>query len=180
VLAPGAPENPLQWIDVRDLAAWLVTLAERGTAGAFTAVGPASPGRWGDVLDACVKETPGARLVWVPADWLEKNGAGEEDAFPIWVPPTGKYAGFHQWKNERAEAAGLTFRPLAETLKGLLAWYPGEVERRVRVTRELTEAAKAGGPKPPPGDPAALRAGPPPERERELLARWAKAQAKAK
>ena len=173
VLAPGAQEDPLQWIDVRDLAEWLVIMAERGTGGAFNAVGPTTPARWGDVLQTCVNATKGAELVWVPATWLEQNGMGGEDAFPIWVPPTGKFAGFHRWSNERAEAAGLTFRPIADTVKGILEWYPGEVERRVRVTRELAESAKTKGtPPPPPGDPAALRAGPPPEREKELLTKW--------
>jgi 2'-hydroxyisoflavone reductase len=174
VLAPGTPDDPLQWIDVRDLAEWLVTLAEQGTAGAFNAVGPATPGRWGDVLDTCVKVSDsGARLEWVPAAWLEQNGQGGEDAFPIWIAPAGEYAGFHRWSNDRAEAAGLRFRPMADTVRGILDWYPGEVERRVRVTRELQEAAKAKG-QPLPGgpDPNELRAGPKREREQELLAKW--------
>jgi 2'-hydroxyisoflavone reductase len=180
VLAPGAPGDPLQWIDVRDLADWLVVLAEHGTAGAFNAIGPPAPGRWGDVLGACVdaakadaktdKRTD-AKLVWVPSTWLEQNGMGGEDAFPIWVPPTGKTAGFHRWNNDRAEAAGLTFRPMADTAKAILGWYPGEIARRVRVTRELAEAAKAKG-QPPPGDPGALRAGPTREQEAELLAKF--------
>jgi 2'-hydroxyisoflavone reductase len=173
VLAPGAPDDPLQWIDVRDLADWLVTLAEHGTAGTFNAIGPPSPARWGDVLQACVDAAGGtAKLVWVPATWLEQNGMGGEDAFPIWVAPTGKFAGFHRWNNDRAKAAGLTFRPAADTVKALLAWYPGEVERRVRVTRELVEAAKAKGQPPPPGDPSALRAGPTRDQEDAMLAKW--------
>jgi 2'-hydroxyisoflavone reductase len=172
VLAPGSPDDPLQWIDVRDLAAWLVTLAEQGTAGTFNAVGPATPGRWGDVLQACVDAAGGkATLAWVPADWLENNEMGGEDAFPIWTAPVGKYAGFHRWSNARATAAGLTFRPIGDTVKGILGWWPGELERRTRVTRELAEIAKAKG-QPPPPDPGKLRAGPAPEREQELLARW--------
>ena len=175
VLAPGAPSDPLQWIDVRDLAEWLVTLAESGTTGTFNAVGPTTPGRWGDVLDACVAAAPvPARLEWVPAAWLDANGQGGEDGFPIWIPPTGESAGFHRWKNQRAVDAGLKFRPMSETVTGILGWYPGEVERRVRVTAELTEAAKAKGTPPPPGDPSALRAGPTAAREAELLALWHK------
>jgi 2'-hydroxyisoflavone reductase len=174
VLAPGTPDDPLQWIDVRDLGAWLVTLAEQGTAGAFNAVGPTPPARWGEVLETCVQAAgKPAELVWVPADWLEKNGAAE-DAFPIWIAPAGKYAGFHRWNNARAAAAGLTMRPLADTVKALLDWFPGEIERRVAVTKQLTEAAKGKG-QPPPPDPTALRAGPPPAREKELLAKWKKA-----
>jgi 2'-hydroxyisoflavone reductase len=173
VLAPGSPDDPLQWIDVRDLAEWLVTLAEHGTAGDFNAIGPPSPARWGDVLKACVDAAASdAKLVWVPTDWLENNGAGGEDAFPIWVAPIGKFAGFHRWSNDRAEAAGLTFRPISDTVKGLLAWYPGEIDRRVRVTRELVEAAKAKGAEPPKADPTALRAGPTRDQERELLAKF--------
>ena len=192
VLAPGSPGDPLQWIDVRDLADWLVTLAEHNTAGTFNAIGPPNPGRWGDVLQACVDATGGkTKLVWVPTTWLAQNGMGGEDAFPIWVPPTGESAGFHRWSNERAKAAGLTFRPIADTVSALLAWYPGEVDRRVRVTREL-EAAKAAKAKdqdkdkpaaqgdsgaqsaaaPPKPDPGALRAGPNDKQEQELLAKW--------
>lgn len=174
VLAPGDPGDPLQWIDVRDLAAWLVRLAEDGTAGTFNAVGPAVPGRWGEVLDTCVTASGGgARLTWVPATWLAARGAGGEAAFPIWTAPVGEYAGFHRWKNQRALAAGLTFRPIADTVRGLLDWFPGELERRARVTRELREAAEARGQPPPTlADPALLRAGPPAAREQELLAAW--------
>jgi 2'-hydroxyisoflavone reductase len=172
VLAPGSPDDPLQWIDVRDLAAWLVTLAEQGTPGVFNAVGPTPPARWGDVLDTCVAAAPrGTTLTWVPSPWLDTNGV-EEGSFPIWIAPTGKYAGFHRWDNGRAEAAGLTFRPMSDTVKGILDWYPTEVARRVRVTAELTEAAKAKGLPPPAGDPSQLRAGPSADREGELLAAW--------
>jgi len=179
VLAPGSPEDPLQWIDVRDLADWLVTLAEHGTAGSFNAVTPTRANRWGHVLQTCVDASGGqATLAWVPATWLEQHGMAGEDAFPIWVAPTGKFTGFHRWSNARAEAAGLTFRPIDDTVKAILAWYPAEIERRVRVARELAEArakANAGAVAAPPAstpDPSALRAGPPAEQERQLLAAW--------
>lgn len=169
VLAPGTPNDPIQWIDVRDLAEWLITLVENETVGAFNAIG--DPGKWGDVLQTCIDSAKStAKLEWVEAKWLEENA--KEDNFPIWIPPEGKYAGFHRWSNERAEKAGAKFRPLDETVKALLAWYPTEVERRVRVTKELVEQAKAKGTPPPKGDPSALRAGPPPDREQALLAKW--------
>lgn len=174
VLAPGAPDDPVEWIDVRDLAAWLVKLVEDGTTGTFNAVGPERPGRWGEVLEACVAASPApATLTWVPDEWLVKNGQGGAEGFPIWAPPTGETAGFHLWSNERARRAGLTFRPVDDTIRAILAWYPREVERRVRVTRELEEGAKAKGSEPPKlPDPRALKAGPPAEREAELLAKW--------
>jgi 2'-hydroxyisoflavone reductase len=137
VLAPGAPDDPLQWIDVRDLADWLVTLAERGTAGTFNAIAPGSPARWGDVLTTCVDASGGAaKLVWVPVTWLEQNEMAGEDSFPIWVPPVGKFAGFHRWSNDRAEATRLavsadvlltTFRPGVAERLGLAG---AELERR--------------------------------------------------
>lgn len=174
VLAPGAPGDPVEWIDVRDLAAWLVKLVEGGTSGTFNAIGPEQPAKWGEILDACVAAAQGkASLTWVPSDWLEKNGQGGEDGFPIWVPPTGDFAGFHTWSNARAVKAGLTFRPVADTVAATLAWYPSEVERRVRVTKELQDAATAKGATPPKlPDPRELKAGPSPAREAELLAKW--------
>jgi 2'-hydroxyisoflavone reductase len=169
VLAPGSPDDPVQWIDVRDLAAWLVHLAEEGTAGAFNAVGPTPPARWGDVLQSCVEVSgSGATLTWVPATWLEQNGVAEQW---IWSAPVGPMAGFHRWNNARAVAAGLTLRPIDDTVRATLEWFPRELERRVRVTAELAEANKAKG-LPPPPDPTALRAGPSPAREEELLAKY--------
>jgi 2'-hydroxyisoflavone reductase len=149
-----------------------VTLVEHGTTGTFNAVGPTPPARWGDVLDACVQAGGGARLAWVPTAWLEAHDMGNEDAFPIWSPPVGKLAGFHRWNNHRAVEAGLTLRPVSDTVSALRAWFPGELERRARVTREL--AAKARGPRDPKpaADPSALRAGPSRAREQELLATW--------
>jgi 2'-hydroxyisoflavone reductase len=174
VLAPGTPGDPVQWIDVRDLAAWLVRLVEDGTSGTFNALGPDRAATWGEVLDACVAPSKGAAsLTWVPSDWLDKNGQGGEDGFPIWVPPTGDFAGFHTWSNARAVKAGLTFRPVADTVAATLAWYPAEVERRVRVTKELQDAAKAKGAEPPKlPDPTQLKAGPTAAREAELLSKW--------
>ena len=170
VLAPGTPADPLQVIDVRDLADWLVLLAEQRTVGTFNAL--TSPERWGHVLDTCVAAShSNAKLTWVPVAWLEGHGAGGEDAFPIWAPDTGKTAGLHRWKNAHARAAGLALRPIEDTVSALLAWFPGELERRARVTKDLAEAAKAKGAEPPKmADPGKLRAGPPREKEMELLA----------
>lgn len=170
MIAPGAPADPLQWIDVRDLAEWLVHLVETGTTGTFNAVNP--PAHWGDVLEACVRAGGGTKLVWVPDEWLVANKlAGDDagqDAFQIWNAPKGKYAGFHRWHQERAVKAGIKYRPIDETVAALRAWWPGEVERRVRVTKELV----AQGKKVPPGDPAALRTGPSREKEQDLLAKF--------
>ncbi|HEY0252623.1 MAG TPA: NAD-dependent epimerase/dehydratase family protein [Kofleriaceae bacterium] len=170
MIAPGTPADPIQWIDVRDLGAWLVHLVEAGTPGTFNAVTPT--GKWGSVLDACVRAGGGTKLVWIPNDWLEVNKMAGDDAgrdqFQIWNAPVGKYAGFHRWSNARATGAGLTFRPIDDTVSALRAWWPDESTRRIRVTKELADQGK----KVPPGDPGALRAGPTREKEQELLAKF--------
>jgi 2'-hydroxyisoflavone reductase len=174
VLAPGTPDDPLEWIDVRDLADWLITLVEHETVGTFNALGPSQPGRWGTVLDTCVSASgSNAKLTWVPADWIEKHDTSGEDSFPIWASGTGKTAGVHRVINDRAEAAGLTFRPVEDTIRALLEWFPGERERRIKVSHDLAEAAKARGETPKVAvETGKLRAGISAEREQELLAAW--------
>ncbi|CAN5742083.1 NAD-dependent epimerase/dehydratase family protein [soil metagenome] len=173
MLAPGSPDDPLQWIDVRDLAEWLVKLAEDSTHGTFNALGPAQPAKWGDVLSACVAGSSSAntKLVWVPTEWLDKHGKLEDESFPIWIPPVGKFAGFHRWSNDRAEAAGLAFRPVAETVKALVEWMPGEMKKRAEITAKLVADAQLNGTPPPPkyGDPTVLRAGPSADAEKAIL-----------
>jgi len=173
VLAPGSKDDPIQYIDVRDLAEWLVKLVEDGTTGSFNAI--TKTGKWGDVLQACVDVSKsGAKLVWVPAAWLAENGLGGEDAFPIWAPDSGETAGFHRWSNDRAAKAGLKYRPVTDTIEKTLAWFPTEVERRVRVTKQLQEEDVAKGkPAREMPDPKALKAGPTKEREAELLEKFA-------
>jgi 2'-hydroxyisoflavone reductase len=147
VLAPGAPSDPVQIIDVRDLGAWLVTLVEQGTAGVFNAAGPKDRLAWGGLLQACQKATQAQNtLTWVPGDWIAKQG---EEIFPIWAPYRGETRGFHTWKNTRAVNKGLKFRPHPQTVADTLAWY---------------KTQKAGG--------RTKLAGPTPEKEATLLAAW--------
>jgi 2'-hydroxyisoflavone reductase len=178
VLVPGTPEDPVQWIDVRDLAEWLVKLAEDGTAGVFHATGPSLGGRWGSVIDACSKAANGrAKPIWADLATLRENGLGGDESFPIWAPPEGESAGFHRWDMSRALAAGLKFRPVEETIAATLAWYPSEVERRKRVTAQVIADAKAAGkPEPKLPDPSVLKAGPKPESERAVLEKLAAAK----
>ena len=173
MVAPGSPDDPLQWIDVRDLADFLVTIVENETPGVFNAITPSA--KWGDVLATCAKhakEQP--KLVWIDAEFLEKAGAGGEDGtFPIWITPKGDYTGFHRWSPARAVAAGMKYRTLDDTITALKKWYPTEIERRKRVTKQMQEEAKAKGQPPPQmADPAKLRQGPTPEKEQAVLAAW--------
>jgi 2'-hydroxyisoflavone reductase len=150
VLAPGDGKDPVQVVDVRDLAAWMVELVERDAPGTFNAAGPAKTLTMGAMLSACGEAAGGdPRLTWVPAAFLEKAGVAPWSDMPVWVP-AGPEAGFAQMSNARAVAAGLRFRPVAETARDTLAWW-----------RTLPEERRA---KP--------RAGLSPEREGEVLARW--------
>jgi nucleoside-diphosphate-sugar epimerase len=156
VLAPGTADDPIQIIDVRDLAKWMVLLGENRTAGVFNACGPAEKLTMGGILDACKKASgSSATITWVPADFLAKQGEAGDGSIPIWVAPTGENAGFHTWSNARARKAGLEFRPVADTVKDLLAWW-----------KTLPEDRRAK-----------VRAGLPPEREVAILKAWHEASA---
>lgn len=170
VLCPGTPNDPIEIIDVRDLGEFLITLAENKTIGTFNACGPWPAMTMGDVVNACNKVGgKNATFTWVDTPFLEKHSL----EFPIWAPSTGETAGFHTWSNERARKAGLKFRPLEQTCRDTLAWYPKEVERRTRVTKEMTEeAAKAGKPAPQLPPPDRLKAGPSSEQEAAALKTW--------
>lgn len=174
VLAPGTPADPIQIIDVRDLAAWIVKVIEDNITGTFDAVGPPTGLTIGGLLDACKKASASdARFTWADAGFLEEQKVSAWGDMPVWVPPSGESAGFHRRTIERATKAGLTFRPVMDTVRDTLAWWPKEVERRARVTQELIEQAKKDGKAQPPlADPTQLRAGIKPDREAQVLAAW--------
>ncbi len=156
VLAPPA-EDPVQLIDGQDLAQWTVRLAENGTIGTFNATGPTAPLTVGGMLWGCWAATGGdVRFVHVPAEFLAEQGIGPWSQMPVWIPPSGPMAGFTRRSIERARAAGLTFRPLADTVSDLLAWH----DQRPEAQRGPT-----------------LRAGISPEREAKALAAWHAASA---
>lgn len=150
VLLPGRPERPVQFIDVRDLAEWLVRLIEGGRRDVFNATGPLDPIGLGAVFAAALEVShAAARPVWVDESFLLDQGVTPWSELPVWVPESDRtMAGLEQIDVRRAIAAGLTFRPLTETVRATLEW------SRTR----------------PPGE---RRAGLAPERERELLEKWA-------
>jgi 2'-hydroxyisoflavone reductase len=155
IAVPGNPSDPIQIIDVRDLASWLVLVAEQGTTGTFNACGPDKPMEWGRVIAACKVATPTpGTVVWVPAETVEKSDV----SFPIWAPATGDSKGFHTWSNRRALAAGLHFRPVEETVRDTLAWYRAqtkEADGRVKLAFSPEDEAKVLGAWRPATAPAA-------------------------
>jgi 2'-hydroxyisoflavone reductase len=142
IVVPGAADDPLQLIDVRDLAEWLVLLVENGTIGRFNALGPDQRMPWGRVIKACqaATKTPGT-INWIPGEFIAKQ---ENLDFPIWSPYLGETRGFHTWQNGRAIQAGLHFRPVEQTVRDTLSWYLGQLkEEKGRVKLAFTAEQEA-------------------------------------
>ena len=138
VVAPGRPDAPVQLVDARDLAAWMVSCAEQRIAGAFNATGPAEPHRL-DALLATLAEAVGAapRFVWVPDELLLAEKVAPVSDMPFWVP--ARFTPLFQTDVSRALATGLAFRPLAETAADTWRWLADGWAREepVRVHRTL-------------------------------------------
>ncbi len=147
VLAPDHEERRVQYIDVRDLAAWIVKMSEERRTGAYNATGPDYELHMGRLLEECEAASgAGAEIVWVSEDFLEENKVEPFTELPLWVPL--EYGAMLAVDCSRAIAAGLTFRPLVETIEDVLDW-----DRARPLGREQA---------------AGLR----PEREQELLRAW--------
>jgi 2'-hydroxyisoflavone reductase len=151
ILAPGAPTDAVQYVDVHDLGEWIVRCGENHTLGTFNATGPKTPTTIGEMLYGIKSVTTSdARFTWVPAEFLREQQVRAWSEMPVWQPAMGATLGFMQVNCQQAYAAGLTFRPLADTAKSTLDWYK---------TRPAAEQEKA-------------RAGIAPEKEKAVLAAW--------
>lgn len=152
VLAPPA-NDPVQIIDARDLSEWVIRCCERKVYGVFNATGPRSRFIVGQMLEG-IRATTGAKASFthVTAAFLDAQEppVNAWSDLPVWVPPEGETAGFTQRSIAKAVAAGLTFRPFADTVKETLAFYERQTEARKKE----------------------LRAGLSPEREAKVLAAW--------
>src|SRR4030095_13431491 len=87
VVVPGKPTDPIQIIDVRDLAEWIVRLIETGTMGTFNATGPATPLSCKAMLEGCRRATgTAATFAWIDPAFIRSHGVNPE-AFQLWVDP---------------------------------------------------------------------------------------------
>ena len=137
MLAPGTAHDPIQIIDVRDLAVWMMKLAHEKTTGYFNAVSPPRSFTMGDVIAASLHASPAARAktIWVPEDFLATQWKVEELDFPPWSPMSGETAGASLTSTARAQKAGLKTRPMQETVADTLAWFhtlPAERQVKLR------------------------------------------------
>lgn len=123
VLAPGPRDLDLQYVDVRDLAAWIVDAAARGLGGAYNIVSPPGHTTMGELLAECVRATgSAAELRWSDPDPILAAGIRPWMDLPIWLPPGEEYDTLHQGDVSKALAAGLRCRPVADTVADTWAW----------------------------------------------------------
>ncbi len=159
MLAPGTPDDPIQVIDVRDLAAWMMHMVEARTAGVFNADSPPRAFTMGELVTASRDASPqaGTTATWVPEAFLAAHWKPDDlDLLPPWTPTSGDSAGFSLTSVEAALKAGLRSRPLAITVRDTLAWF-----------QTL-----------PPERRAKLRAGLDPQKESDTLRAWHEAGGK--
>jgi 2'-hydroxyisoflavone reductase len=151
VLAPGDGNDPVQFIDARDLAEWTVRMAEQRALGTFNATGPDYEMSMAAMLYGIrAVTTSGAKITWAASDFLEAQQVSPWGDMPVWVPGQGDSTGFARISVDKAVKAGLTFRPLATTAADTLAWFHAQPAERQ----------------------ATLKAGIKPEREAAVLAAW--------
>jgi nucleoside-diphosphate-sugar epimerase len=154
VLAPGDPAAPVQFIDARDAAAWLLRQAEQGGGGTFNLTGPRLPSTFGEFLTTtCAALAPAARLTWIDEACLLAQGVAPWTELPVWLPRDS--SGLHQVSIDRALATGLQCRLLEQTVVDTAAW---------AATQGTVPAAGDG--------PGCAAIGLAPERESALLAVW--------
>ncbi|MFD2768163.1 NAD-dependent epimerase/dehydratase family protein [Micromonospora eburnea] len=154
VLAPGPRDLPVQYIDARDLASWLLDRCAEGAGGAYNVVGRTGHTTMGELLDAAVAVTGAdAALRWTDPGPILAAGVVPWNDLPIWIPPGHEFRWMQDLDVERAYASGLVCRPAAETVADTWCWL-GEV----------------GQVPPRAGRPARAPLGLDPEREADLLA----------
>ncbi len=151
VLAPGPRDMLLQYIDCRDLAIWMLHAASEGIGGIFNSVSKPGLATMESLLNAAIAVTgSGANLVWVDPQVIEAANIQAWTELPVWVPPVGDGASLHDGDVSAIYAAGLTCRPVEETVTDTWRWLQAE------------------------GDPPAKSGRPPhgldPDRERAVLA----------
>jgi 2'-hydroxyisoflavone reductase len=148
MLAAGPEDYAMQWVDARDLAAFILTLVERGASGPFSVVTPPGRHTMRELLTTA-RDLAGAdtSFAWVDHAFADAHGLLDDasDPLPLWTP---QIPGAHLFDTTKADAAGLTTRPIVDTVRDTLVWDEGR------------------------GAPWPMEAGLSDEREREVLAAW--------
>jgi 2'-hydroxyisoflavone reductase len=148
MLAPGTLNDPVQFIDARDLAEWTIRLVENRETGTYNATGPAKPLGIGGMLDG-IRDAlkSNAKFTWASEEFLKQQKVEVWSDMPVW---TGAESGMARTNIDRALSKHLTFRPLADTARDTLGWFKSLPQDRQ----------------------SHLKAGLTPQREAEVLAAW--------
>jgi 2'-hydroxyisoflavone reductase len=126
VLAPMPQQRALQFIDVRDLAAWIVSGLEQGLRGIYNANGPAGMCTMQSLLETCRDvSNSSAAITWVDEEFLLREKVGPWMELPLWIPENDpEAAGFYTFSSRKAAAAGLSIRAVEDTVRAVLDWLP--------------------------------------------------------
>jgi 2'-hydroxyisoflavone reductase len=157
ILAPEPGDQPVQFIDVRDLADWILLGAARGLSGPINAIGPPGLMTMASLLAEMQRVLPGdSDLIWVGEEFLLEHEVEPWSELPLWLP-LPIYAGFMSRSNDQAARNGLTLRPLADTVAATRDW--------LAVAGPTNRGKDFGVVRTP--------AGLTPQREQDLLRAWA-------
>jgi nucleoside-diphosphate-sugar epimerase len=124
VLAPGPRDLPLQYIDVRDLADWILGAVRRELSGPYNLISPSGHATMGALLEACARVTAGAaELRWTDPETVLAAGIEPWTQLPVWTPPDSDlHEALHQADVSRALATGLSCRPVGDTVTDTWTW----------------------------------------------------------
>jgi 2'-hydroxyisoflavone reductase len=127
MLAPGTPDDPFQFIDVRDLADFVKLCVEKRISGVYNTCNTPRSVTMGSLLETSRKVTGASpTITWAPPQFLIDNAVYGEKAqgnyLPIWAPTVGEEAGSQLVSNARAVKKGLKFRSLETTIADTLTW----------------------------------------------------------
>ena len=153
MVAPGDQDGHVQFVDVRDLAAWMLHCIEHDVVGVHNVTGFHGRVSMAEMLGACKAATASAvNLVWLSEEFLAENKVSPYQQMPLWIPREGRSV----VDCTKAIAAGLRFRPIADTVRDTLQW--AKTER---------------------GDKPFARTGLAADKENELIAKWRALQSTA-
>ena len=142
VLAPGDGKDIVQYIDARDLGAFIVKCIEQKSTGIYNATSPANETMF-EMLESCKKASwSDAKMTWVPADFLAQHGVQPWAHMPVWVPNDGEMGGISQVSVERASKAGMQIRDRVITATDTLKYFTELPEARRQQMRAGVTALK--------------------------------------
>jgi len=153
-VVPQPPSRPVQLIDARDLAAFMLELLDKGLEGTHNATSPSGQWTFGDMVDALVAAggAQAPRPAWTDETTLVEHKVEPWTGLPLWIPQSfAEEAGFMQIDCTKAERAGLRTRPLAQTIADSAAWLAqrdnaGAWKAVLTAEKEREIIAEAAGP----------------------------------